>query len=246
MWYGICVAVGIASVVAIACMRAKRHGITSEKALNIAMVCAVVGILCARLYYVIFNWSWYSEDLLRIFKLREGGLAIHGGLIGGLIAAVIMCRFINERVLNVADLFFAIIPLGQAIGRWGNFFNGEAHGIETDLPWAVIIEGKSYHPTFLYESIWCLLLFAALIIIDNHRKFEGQTFLLYCIGYSFERFFVEWLRTDSLMLFGALKQAQILSATVFIAAIIAYVYLNRKASKKRREDDGETRRSENK
>jgi prolipoprotein diacylglyceryltransferase len=91
----------------------------------------------------------------------------------------------------------------------------------------VIIDGKSYHPTFLYESIWCLLLFAALLLVDNHRKFEGQTFLLYCIFYSFERFFVEWLRTDSLML-GALKQAQILSIVVFVAAIIAYVYLDRK------------------
>ncbi|MDR2610588.1 MAG: prolipoprotein diacylglyceryl transferase, partial [Clostridiales Family XIII bacterium] len=157
LWYGILVATGIAVVVLISCLRAKRHGISSDRTLNFALVCAVVGIICARLYYVLFNWSWYGEDLARIFQLREGGLAIHGGLIGGLIAVIIMCRFTHERVLNVADLFFAVVPLGQAIGRWGNFFNGEAHGTETSLPWAVIIDGTSYHPTFLYESIWCVL-----------------------------------------------------------------------------------------
>jgi phosphatidylglycerol:prolipoprotein diacylglycerol transferase len=228
MWYGILVALGIASVIFIACMRSKRHGISSDRTLNFALICAVTGIIGARLYYVIFNMELYAEDLTRIFQLREGGLAIHGGLIAGLIALIIMCRFTHERVLNVADLFFAAIPLGQAIGRWGNFFNGEAHGGETSLPWGVIIEGKTYHPTFLYESIWCLLLFAALIIVDNRRSFEGQTFLLYCIGYSVERFFVEGLRTDSLMLFGVLKQAQVLSVVAIIAAGAAYVYLRKR------------------
>ncbi|MDR1068891.1 MAG: prolipoprotein diacylglyceryl transferase [Clostridiales Family XIII bacterium] len=233
MWYGVLVSLGIASVVVIVCLRAKRHGLTSDQALNISLVSVIAGILCARLYYVIFNWSWYGDDLMRVFKLREGGLAIHGGLIGGLIAALILCRFMKLRPLNVFDLFFAVIPLGQAVGRWGNFFNGEAHGSETSLPWGVVIDGTPYHPTFLYESVWCVLLFAVLIIIDNRRKFEGQTFLLYCIGYSFERFFVEWLRTDSLMLFGVLKQAQVLSAVVFVAAIIAYWYLNRRSGRTR-------------
>jgi phosphatidylglycerol:prolipoprotein diacylglycerol transferase len=231
MWYGILVAAGIASVIIVVCLRAKRHGMSSDRALNISLVCVVVGVICARLYYVLFNWPWYGEDLSRIFQFREGGLAIHGGLIGGLVAVLIICRFTRERALNAMDLFFAVIPLGQAIGRWGNFFNGEAHGSETSLPWAVIIEGKSYHPTFLYESIWCVLLFAALLLIDNRRKFEGQTFLSYCIGYSFERFFVEGLRTDSLMLFGTLRQAQVLSALVFAAAIVAYAYLYRKYKK---------------
>jgi phosphatidylglycerol:prolipoprotein diacylglycerol transferase len=231
MWYGVLVSLGIASVVVIVCLRAKRHGLTSDQALNISLVSVIVGILCARLYYVIFNWSWYSDDLINIFKFREGGLAIHGGLIGGLIAALVLCRFMKLRPLNVFDLFFAVIPLGQAIGRCGNYFNGEAHGSETSLPWGVVIDGTPYHPTFLYESVWCVLLFAALILIDNRRKFEGQTFLLYCIGYSFERFFVEWLRTDSLMLFGVLKQAQVLSAVVFAGAILAYVSLNRRKAR---------------
>jgi phosphatidylglycerol:prolipoprotein diacylglycerol transferase len=132
------------------------------------------------------------------------------------------------------DLFFSAVPLGQAVGRWGNYFNGEAHGIETDLPWGVVIDGVSYHPTFLYESLWCVLLFVFLQIIDNRRQFVGQTFLLYAILYSVERFFVEWLRTDSLIVFGFLKQAMLLSGIVIVVSIVAYVYLSKKNKRKRR------------
>lgn len=229
MWYGVLISLSIGLVVVIICLRApKHHEISSDKALNISIIVVIAGVIGARLYYVIFDWSYYSEDFSRILNTRGGGMAIHGGLIAGAIAALILCRFWNERPLNVMDLCFAVIPLGQAIGRWGNFFNGEAHGGETDLPWGVIIEGTKYHPTFLYESIWCLLLFFFLIIIDNRRKFEGQTFLLYAILYSVERFFVEGMRTDSLMLFGVLKQAQVLSVILIVVGIIAYILLSKR------------------
>jgi phosphatidylglycerol:prolipoprotein diacylglycerol transferase len=227
MWYGILVALGIALVVAVSCIRAKKHGLTSDRTLNYAIVAIISGVIGARLYYIIFNWSYYSEDLGRIFNLRGGGLAIHGGLILGSLSVLIMCRFFKDKPLNMLDLFFSAVPLGQAVGRWGNYFNGEAHGIETDLPWGVVIDGVSYHPTFLYESIWCVLLFVFLQIIDNRRQFVGQTFLLYAILYSVERFFVEWLRTDSLIVFGVLRQAMVLSGIVIVVSIIAYVYLRK-------------------
>jgi phosphatidylglycerol:prolipoprotein diacylglycerol transferase len=124
------------------------------------------------------------------------------------------------------------VALAQAIGRWGNFFNSEAHGGSTDLPWAILVDGEKVHPTFLYESIWCFLLFFVLLFIDNRRKFEGQTFLLYGILYSLERFIVEGLRTDSLMLFGFIRQAQFLSLLVVVFGIIAYVYLNKRSGQR--------------
>lgn len=226
MWYGILVTIGIVSVVWIICIRApKYHGISTDRMLNLAIIIVIAGIIGTRLYYVIFNWSYFAEDPSRILDFRSGGLAIHGGLILGAIAAIILCKIYKEKPLNILDLCFAVIPLGQAIGRWGNFFNSEAHGGPTDLPWGIIVDGVKVHPTFLYESIWCFLLFVFLLFIDNRRKFVGQTFLLYCMLYSLERFFVEWLRTDSLMLFGIFKQAQVLSVVVFIVALIAYIYL---------------------
>jgi phosphatidylglycerol:prolipoprotein diacylglycerol transferase len=231
MWYGILVALGIALAVATSCYRAPKHGLTSDKALNYAIIIVICGVIGARIYYVIFNWSYYGADLARIFQLREGGLAIHGGLLLGALTLIILCRFWKDNPLNLLDLFFVSVPLGQAIGRWGNYFNQEAHGGPTNLPWAITVGGESVHPTFLYESIWCLLLFVFLLCVDRERKFTGQTFLLYCMLYSVERVFVEGLRTDSLMLFGVLKQAQVLSVIVFVAALIAYIILNGRADK---------------
>ena len=121
------------------------------------------------------------------------------------------------------DLCVPAIALAQSIGRWGNYFNGEAHGGPTDLPWAVIIDGQTYHPTFLYESIWCFILFLILLHVDNHRKFEGQVLFLYGILYSCERFLVEALRTDSLMI-GPFKQAQVISVCAIILGIFLYRY----------------------
>ncbi|MEG1584897.1 MAG: prolipoprotein diacylglyceryl transferase, partial [Anaerovorax sp.] len=120
------------------------------------------------------------------------------------------------------DLVVPSLAIAQSIGRWGNFFNSEAHGGPTNLPWAIMVDGQAVHPTFLYESIWCFLLFFVLLAVDNKRKFEGQTFLLYGILYSFERFFVEALRTDSLML-GPFKQSQVLSLLIFVTFLIIYI-----------------------
>ena len=230
-WYGVLIALGMVLATLLTYKRAPRHGLEPDRVLDFILICIPVGIIGARLYYVVFNWSMYEGDFLKIINLRLGGLAIHGGLIFGIAAAVILCAVWRIRPLNVMDLAVPGVALAQAIGRWGNYFNSEAHGGPTDLPWAVMVNGQTYHPTFLYESIWCFLLFLFLIYMDNHRRFEGQIFLLYGILYSVERFFVEALRTDSLMI-GPFKQAQVLSLSVIIVFTIAYVILYKYWKKK--------------
>jgi phosphatidylglycerol:prolipoprotein diacylglycerol transferase len=223
MWYGILIACGFALCIYIVCRRAPRHGLTGDKALNYAIFISVAGIIGARLYYIIFKLPYYLEDPARMLQVREGGLAIHGGLIAGCVMAIVLCKLWKDNPLNIMDLFFVAVPLGQAIGRWGNYFNAEAHGGPTGLPWGILVDGQKVHPSFLYESLWCLFLFLLLWQIDNRRKFTGQTFTLYCILYSAERFLVEGMRTDSLML-GPLKQAQVLSMIVIVGAAVAYYF----------------------
>ena len=230
-WYGVLIALGMVLATLLTYKRAPRHGLEPDRVLDFILICIPAGIIGARLYYVVFNWSMYEGDFLKIINLRLGGLAIHGGLIFGIAAAVILCAVWKIRPLNVMDLAVPGVALAQAIGRWGNYFNSEAHGGPTDLPWAVMVNGQTYHPTFLYESIWCFLLFLFLIYMDNHRRFEGQIFLLYGILYSVERFFVEALRTDSLMI-GPFKQAQVLSLSVIIVFTIAYMILYKHWKKK--------------
>ena len=205
-----------------------KHDLTSDQIINFVIICIPAAIIGARLYYVVFNWEFYASDIKKILNIRGGGLAIHGGLIFAFVAVCILCAVWKLRPLNVLDLAAPCIAIAQAIGRWGNYFNSEAHGGPTDLPWAITVNGQSVDiPTFLYESIWCFPLFFFLIYVDNRRKFEGQTLLLYGILYSAERFFVEALRTDSLMI-GPFKQAQVLSLSVIAICIIAYLILYRR------------------
>jgi phosphatidylglycerol:prolipoprotein diacylglycerol transferase len=226
-WYGILIALAILLAAMIMMKRAPRHDLTSDGVLDILIIAIPAGVVGARLYYVIFNWGYYSSDPLQIINFRGGGLAIHGGLIFGILAAFLVCRHKKIDFLDALDLTVPVIALAQAIGRWGNYFNSEAHGGPTDLPWAITVMGEKVHPTFLYESIWCFLLFFLLVWIDNRRQFIGQVACLYGILYSLERFLVEWLRTDSLML-GPFRQAQLLSITVIIICAIAYIWLYRK------------------
>ncbi|NLD19301.1 MAG: prolipoprotein diacylglyceryl transferase [Clostridiales bacterium] len=227
MWYGVLITAGIILATFICYKRAPRHDLSGDQLLNMVIISVPVGIIGARLYYVVFNWSDYAGDFLKIINTRGGGLAIHGALIFGFAAAAILCIIWKIRPLNLLDLVIPTVALAQSIGRWGNYFNSEAHGGPTDLPWAVTVAGQTYHPTFLYESIWCFILFWLLLYIDNHRKFEGQVFFLYGILYSVERFFVEALRTDSLMI-GPFKQAQVLSLFIIIICITAYVILKKR------------------
>ena len=227
MWYAVLITSGMIIATVICCVRAPQLDLTSDQIINFVIICIPAAIIGARLYYVVFNWEFYAGDIKKILNIRGGGLAIHGGLIFAFVAVCILCAVWKLRPLNVLDLAAPCIAIAQAIGRWGNYFNSEAHGGPTDLPWAITVNGQSVHPTFLYESIWCFLLFFFLIYVDNRRKFEGQTLLLYGILYSAERFFVEALRTDSLMI-GPFKQAQVLSLSVIAVCIIAYLILYRR------------------
>lgn len=233
MWYGVLIAIGILLAILIVYKRAPRHDIEPERIFDIAMICLPLSIVGARAYYVLFNWEYYAGDFYKIINIRAGGLAIHGGLIVGFLIGILLCKIWRIRPLNALDLVAPAIALAQSIGRWGNYFNQEAHGVPTDLPWAIKVGNEMVHPTFLYESIWCFLLFLVLILIDNNRKFEGQIFLLYGILYSFERFFIEQLRTDSLMI-GPFRQAQVFSAAIFIVFLLVYIPLSNKNSKKGR------------
>lgn len=240
MWYAILICTGIILATVLCCLRAPSHGLTSDQILNLVLVCVPAGIIGARLYYVLFHWDWYSSDLFSILNMRAGGLAIHGGLIAGLGTALLLCRHWRIRPLDLMDLAAPSIALAQSIGRWGNYFNSEAHGGPTDLPWAVIADGQPVHPTFLYESIWCFLLFLFLLLWDRRRcaqmpdasgrVFEGQIIFAYGFLYSLERFFVESLRTDSLMI-GPFKQAQVISLVIIAVCLICYILLSRRAKR---------------
>ncbi len=228
-WYGILIAFGMFLAVLISSRRAPKHGLTDDDVLDLALWMLPAGVIGARVYYVLFNLRYY-HTLGEMLNIRGGGLAIHGGLIFGFIAVLLVCRHKKIRTLNMADLIIPSVALAQSIGRWGNFFNGEAHGGPTDLPWGIIVDGVRVHPTFLYESIWCLILFIALSYFDmNMRIADGQTLSLYFIFYSLERFFVEALRTDSLMI-GPFKQAQVISLCAIVLGLCLYVYVTRKAN----------------
>lgn len=234
MWYAILICTGIILAVLICCRRAPGHGLSSDQILNFVIFCVPAGIIGARLYYVLFHWSWYSGSLFKIINIRGGGLAVHGGIIAGLTVALLLCHLWKVRPLNLFDLAVPSLALAQSIGRWGNYFNSEAHGGPTDLPWAIAVDGQSVHPTFLYESIWCFLLFLFLLWLDRRRSFEGQILLTYGMLYSLERFFVEALRTDSLMI-GPFKQAQVISLVIIAVCLAAYLILRRKGSRSRRQ-----------
>lgn len=219
-WYGVLIALAMCLGILISMKRSEKFKIKSDDVLDTVLWMLPMAVIGARMYYVCFN-AWQYNSLYEVINIRSGGLAIHGGLIFAIATIEIVCRKKKIQTLDMLDLFAPVVSLGQAIGRWGNFFNGEAHGGPTNLPWGIIVNGTKVHPTFLYESIWCLLLFIFLLIISNKRQFKGQIITLYGIIYSIERFAVESLRTDSLMI-GPFKQAQVLSLVVIIGCIILY------------------------
>ena len=225
-WYGILIALGFMLAIYISYKRANNFSIKTDNILDFAIILIPVSVIGARLYYVAFRWEYYQGNLQSIINIRNGGLAIHGGILFGIIAGILVCKIKRINILDLADLVFPSLALAQSIGRWGNFFNSEAHGGPTDLPIAVIIDGQKYHPTFLYESLFCFLLFWILSWISKKRKFKGQLALLYGMLYSLERYFVEGLRTDSLML-GEIRIAQLVSIISIFGCAVAYFVLNK-------------------
>lgn len=231
MWYGILIGTGFLLAILLCYFRAPKYGIKQEHILDFSIFLIPSAVIGARAYYVIFSWENYAGDIGKILNIRGGGLAIHGGIIAGAICAYFVCRYHKISFWNLADLVFPTVALAQSIGRWGNFFNSEAHGGPTDLPWAIYVDGQYVHPTFLYESLWCLALFIFLTWLSKRRSFTGQIALLYGILYSVERALVEQLRTDSLMI-GPFKQAQVLSFCVIIVCLVLYRVLMKKEKEK--------------
>lgn len=240
-FYGLLIASAILIGVTLSQKLAKSRRLSPELIGDLAVWLVIGAIPCARLYYVAFQWDYYSQNPEQIIAIWRGGIAIHGAIIGGTIAAIIFSRLQRVSFWRLADAVAPSLILGQAIGRWGNFFNSEAFGAPTDLPWKLFIPADSrpaglaneayYHPTFLYESLWNVMVFSLLMIVFFRfpRTKPGTLFLLYCVGYSAGRFWIEGLRTDSLML-GPLRIAQAVSLVGVIGGLLGLgwlYYLNR-------------------
>lgn len=234
-WYGIIIAVGILLGYFVAQRALVKAGLHKDTLVDIIFYSALFGFIAARIYFVIFQWPYYAENPGEIIKIWHGGIAIHGGLIGGFIAGVIVCKVKNLNPFQIGDIVAPSIILAQGIGRWGNFMNHEAHGgpvsraflEQLHLPNFIIenmyINGQYYHPTFLYESIWDVAVFIILVNIRKHLKL-GETFFLYLTWYSIGRFFIEGLRTDSLMLTSNIRVAQLVSILLILISISLIVY----------------------
>ncbi len=240
MWYSVLLLIAVIVGISWFLKEGKKHNYPQDFLFNLCFWTIIFGFIGARAYYVIFNWSQYVHDPISIFKIWEGGLAIHGGLLAGFITIVVYCKKYKVRLFKIVDMAVPGIILAQAIGRWGNFFNGEAHGgvvlrstLESfHIPDFIIdgmnINGIYYHPTFLYESLWCLLGFIILVLLRHYKYLKvGGLTAFYLIWYSVGRFFIESMRTDSLML-GGFKVAQIVSFVLFIIAILSLMVLSRK------------------
>ena len=218
MWYGILISIGVIIGAILAMREAERLGIGEDILIDLLLYAIPISLVGARAYYVIFTWDYYKNNLTEIFNFRRGGLAIHGAIMAAIIVALIFTRKRNIDFWKIADACAPSLILGQAIGRWGNYINQEAYGTPTDLPWGIIIDGVKVHPTFLYESIGDFLVFLFLLWYrKNKSKVSGEIFLLYLMLYSTIRFFVEGLRTDSLML-GPIRMAQLISMAGIIAS----------------------------
>ena len=254
-YYGIVIVTGMMIAIWIAQREAKRTGQNPEQYLDLAMIGIAAGILGARIYYVIFAWDYYKDDLLSIFNIRQGGLAIYGGIIGACIAVVIYSRKKKQNFSLLMDTASMSIVFGQIMGRWGNFFNREAFGDYTNnlfamqLPvsavraneitqkmWdhVVTVNGVEYiqvHPTFLYEGLWNVGALLFLFWFRKRKKFNGEVFLMYLIGYGLGRIWIEGLRTDQLLLpVVGLPVSQLLSGCLVVGCTILVVWKRKKLS----------------
>ncbi len=229
-WYGAIIACGMLLGIALAIKLAKKRGYKEDLILDLAVIAIPTAIVGARLYYVIFEWRDYVSDPLRIFAIRDGGLAIYGGVLAGLLAAFLYSKKKAIPYFQLVDLLIPSLVLGQAIGRWGNFTNQEAYGnriMNESLqffPYGVYIDalGEWHQATFFYESMWNLLLFVFLLVLFGKQKKDGILLATYLIGYGLGRFLIEGLRSDSLYLIGELRVSQLLSLILMLigAAIV--------------------------
>ena len=252
-WYGLLIGIGFMLAGTYALLNARKVGVDSDRLIDVVMVGLVCGVIGARLYYVIFDWETYQGALSKIFDIRQGGLAIYGGILAGMAGGIIMAKIRKVRVRPAMDLAAAGFLIGQGIGRWGNFVNVEAFGSNTNsilgmtgpkvvgyltqvknsgAAWAQNIDPHMpVHPTFLYESVWCLTGFLIIALwLMRRRKYDGQVFLFYTAWYGLGRFFIEGLRTDSLM-WGPVRVSQALALVAFVTATALLIWLGQKKKK---------------
>lgn len=257
-YYGIIIGFGILIGIFLAAAEAKRTRQNPEDYLDLGIFAVIFSIVGARLYYVIFAWDMYKDDLLSIFNTRQGGMAIYGGIIAGAITVVVFAKVKHLSWPLLLDTACIGLAAGQMIGRWGNYFNREAFGEYTDSLFAMrlpidavrisditdrmrnhieTVDGVRYiqvHPTFLYESIWCLLVLAVLFLYRRHKKFDGELFLIYLCGYGIGRLWIEGLRTDQLLIPGIKwPVSQVLSGIIVVVAVLLIVYNRRESDRNR-------------
>ncbi len=253
-YYGIVIAIGMMIGIYIATKRADVTGQKSDDYIDIGIFTMIFGIIGARIYYVVFSWSSYKDDPISVFNIREGGLAIYGGIIAGVTTIWILSKIKKIPFGTILDTIAMSVPIGQIVGRWGNFFNREAFGDYTNnlfamqLPvsavrqheitqkmWdhAVVIDGEQFiqvHPTFLYESVWNIGVLIMLFLLRNRTKFKGELFLWYLAGYGLGRFLIEPLRTDQLLIPGTgIPVSMALSCAIFTVCLVWIIFGRKKS-----------------
>ena len=248
--YGVIIAAGLMLAVLYACRRSREFGIKEDDVIDGVLWVTPFAIICARLYYCLFSWDSYADDPISILYIWNGGLAIYGGVLAGILTAYIMCRIKKIKFLHFADIAIPGLLVGQILGRWGNFFNREAFGQYTDnlfamelplnavrsmdditqemLAHARVVDGVTYvqvHPTFLYESLWNLAILIFLLLWTKHKKFDGELFYYYLFFYGLGRFWIEGLRTDQLKMWvTGVPVSQALALVMMAASAVLYVY----------------------
>lgn len=256
-FYGMIIAAGMLSGLWLACHQAQRTGQKKEVYTDFAIYAIIFSLIGARLYYVVFSWENYKDDLLQILNTRGGGMAIYGAVIAAVLTAIIYCKVKKYNFFLLADTAVGGLVLGQIIGRYGNFFNREAFGEYTNSLFAMrlrvdqvnpanitelmkshmtTVDGVQYiqvHPTFLYESLWNILVLVLILVFTTKKKFNGEIFLLYLVGYALGRVWIEGLRTDQLQIGSTgIAVSQVLSGAIVIVGVVVWICVRRKLGKK--------------
>lgn len=231
-WYGILIGLGIL-LAAIYCGRlASKEGESPDLVTDLILWALPVSVVFARTYYVVFSWDSYKDNIVDVFKIWEGGIAIYGAIIGAVLTAFIFFRIKKVNVLKMFDICCLGLLIGQAIGRWGNFVNAEAFGYSCSYLWGMSINGEApVHPTFLYESLWNTIGFFLLSFLNRKRPFYGFTFFMYLTWYGLGRIIIEGMRTDSLYFMG-MRISQIVAFLCIIMGISGIIFLFKRKSKK--------------
>ena len=232
-WYGLIIGIGLILAMIYGIFENRKVGLSSDDLFNMLLISLPVAIICARLYYVIFSWDMYRDNLWNIFDIRGGGLAIYGCVIGVAISVWLYCHKKKLKLGIVLDILAIGLLIGQSIGRWGNFVNGEAFGTTTTLPWSMTVKsdgkiiGELVHPTFLYESLWNAVGIAVLLFYKRIKKFNGELFCGYLVWYGLGRAIIEGLRSDSLYI-GVFRVSQLLALGCFLVGICIIFYKRKK------------------